>query len=56
MLQMFLEGLAENNYIIKIYEALLGSYPCQDTIHEPLKCWWGIGQTKWHPIELVMAK
>ena len=44
-----------NQDIIQIKNDTNVQHISEDLIHESLKCCWGIGQSKWHDIELVMT-
>ena len=52
---VFLEGPAEHNDIIKVYQANLPMKSCQDPLHHTFECRRSIGQAKWHYFEIKQS-
>lgn len=54
VLQVLCEG-GTVYYIIYEDHVKLPQEWCQEGVHGTLKCSWGVGETKWHDFELVVA-
>ena len=52
MLDMFLQGLTENQNVIEESNDKLTIRACEDGVHDTRECWWSVGDSKWHNSKL----